>query len=112
MTDFDAIITDVSPVFTEVFGESIVYRKATGATRTISAVVHRMATETRVTPQARPQIEIEVQNNATMGIAASEINFSTDRVTVAYQRGGTAQTWSIAPTFVSEDAGMIRLSLK
>lgn len=94
-------------------GEAVTYKPSGGGSRPINAQVERVPTEEIVIGnQVRmPKMIIEVANNATTGIALSEIDWGGDTVTLAYQKGGTAADHPIVGEVLSQDAGMIRLAL-
>ena len=79
------------------FGEWIVYAKASGATRRIRAAVKRVPAQTlpETTQVLRPYMEVTVEDDATSGINADELEMSTDTLAIKLLHGKT-KTLSIA----------------
>lgn len=97
---------------TDVFAESIVYTKRSGATRTINAVVDRDPLEDQ-NGHVVHAIYITVANSTTLGIALSELNTGGDRVTLAPRLGQDTETMDLLPkNLISQDAGMLRFRLR
>jgi hypothetical protein len=112
----DSVITDDGAVFVDSdgFGESVVYLKGDGTTRSISATVFRLTPDDLQGAAERTRIrrlELEVRNSATLGITPGELDLGKDRLQVAWRRGETATNWAIMQ-ILSQDAGMVRLLLR
>ena len=105
--------TQFTASFLTIFGESAVYTKASGATRAITVVVDRQsATSILETPSAmRPDFQAWVANNVTTGITASELETSTDTLTIPKRVGGTNEVFAIG-RIVTQDDGMLSLELR
>lgn len=85
--------------------ESATYRPKTGTTRAIKVVVNRnLPVEFDAQGVARYSILVFVQNSATKGISATELDSGSDRISVPFREGGTAQTFSLGVP-ESQDAG-------
>ena len=112
--EFDkALIATVSSLL-DLFGEAVVYYPGgSGTGRTILAIVERGQVERLDgAPAGHAQnIEIEVANIATIGIAGTEVNTGADKVAVAKRIGGTAVSSRIT-RIISQDAGMMRLEIR
>lgn len=96
MTWDEMLADDMAQVFcaTDEFGESLVYTKKTGVTRTIRGRVERSAPET-VTGFPSPAIVLKVPNSTTYGFTMAEVDFGGDTVTVARRIGETPQALRI-----------------
>jgi hypothetical protein len=87
--------------------ESLTYKKASGATRTITGNI------TRDPPIELdlgdgvfvPSMTIWIPNNTTNGIDPTEVNAGGDTILVAYPIGATAVYQPIFGTPLSQDAG-------
>ena len=111
---FDSLLQSVAPAFASMFGESVVYTKEDGTERTITAVIYRDPPEPLADVPAKNlahHLEVEVRNDASEGISASELKTRMDTITVAERLGETAQAFPIT-RLVSQDAGMLRLRLR
>lgn len=111
MTDVDRALQDAAAAFF-LFGdvETITYRPASGVGREISAVVDRRQAEVMdgLRGGSRPQVELVVRNDATVGIAADAIDTGADKVDVPLRKGDTAQRLRIVE-LVNQDAAMLRI---
>lgn len=114
MSTFDDILVATAGTFTGTFGETVVYRPQAGGTRTIAAIVERepAAIQKAVPGAQNIRLLLTVANDATRGIATSEFRPQTDRVSVAYRRGGTAEEFQIVGEPVWQDAGMVQYLLR
>lgn len=113
MADFDTHIDGTGALFLTEFGESITYHPAVGADRAISALVYRNGpADLESVPTGMSEVmEIEVLNDATSGIASSEINTGGDFLTVAARLSG-ATTRRRITRIISQDSEMIRLEVQ
>lgn len=99
--------------------EPVVYKKRTGATHNINAVVDRNPPQ-RVRPDGTldtPRMTVRVANHATYGITATEVDAQgADVLTIADRVGGTAQDFPIYvpdPTRGGwQNAGFLTLELR
>ncbi len=98
--------------FLTQFGEAITYVKASGATRSITAVVDRQpeAELRELSGVMRPSMQVHVANSTTTGIAATELNTATDVLRLAHILGGTVANCKI-DRMVTQDAGMLVLEV-
>lgn len=93
------------------WGESVTYKKRTGATRTINAIVMRnLPPEIDASGVTRYPVLAVVSNDATNGIAMSELDSGADKLAVAFRLG---QATKDIPLGVpeSQDAGMLTFKL-
>lgn len=93
MSNFDSVLADdaANAFAGGEFGESITYRKAqTGATRTINALVFRIGPQIRGTQRVQQVVQLQVVNDATLGISSAELNIGGDKVTLAPRSGKAA----------------------
>lgn len=94
----------------ETPSEEIVYRPNGGDARTIRAIVTREIP--REIGNARsPLVRLTVQNDATDGITAAEIDDGADQIDVATKPGGTATTRNIYRV-VSSNTAFVTLEVK
>ena len=113
----DQILDDAKLAFIDAdgFAESIVYIKAvSGERRTINAVVQRHAPEQQLgTPyDAQPRMLIWVANDATTGIASSELNTGGDKVEFPYRLGQLPSVLAIKQAKgPAHDSGMMMLEV-
>ena len=114
MTLRQAIIDDAA-IFTSTsdFGESVVYRPATGVPRTIAATVFRQLAETISDDENRvvPVFEVHVANSCTTGISSKEINLGGDTISIA-ARNGLAATTRPVVQIIEQDEGMLVLQCR
>ncbi len=77
-----------APYFT-LYGETVVYTKASGATRSITAVVDRQPRSNLplAADVVRPRFVVYVRNSVTLGILQTELERSTDTLTFAGDLG-------------------------
>lgn len=97
----------------DLFGEpGVVYKKRTGVTRTISGMVDREAAEMPAGGSVgyRPNVTLTVRDDATVGIAGTEVDRGTDRIQLPNGPGGQPQWFSVA-NIISQNAGLITLHL-
>ena len=86
------------------FGEAIVYRKATGAERSIVALVER--SPNRLTDegrQQRPYFEVTVADDSAAGIGLDELETSTDVLEIPKRLGGAAEDMRVARVLRQDD---------
>lgn len=81
----------------EEFGETVVYVKGAGATRSIAAIVERevVPTEDELQRGLKEVMIIRVRNDSTYGISATELDGGKDCIRVAYRIGGTAKDYAL-----------------
>jgi hypothetical protein len=99
------------------FAEVVTYtKKTTGATRSIYAIIDRNPPD-RIAGSEQaptsPKMRAIVKNDATTGIAATELIDARDTITVAYRLGTTAKPYTIrlAPIMGTQDAATLTLEL-
>lgn len=93
MTHFAAVAAASCDSLLTVCGESVTYKPSGGSDRAISAIIVRNPPEQVDNPGGRTRankLSIRVKNNATDGIASTEIDTGGDRINVAPRYGGTA----------------------
>lgn len=92
---------------TDVFAESLTYKKKDGTTRTIKGVVHRAVPPViDVNGVVRYVLLVEVVNDATYGIDITELDTGADKIAVAYRKGGGTRDL-ILGTPEMHDSGML-----
>ena len=108
MSTFDDALIATAAAFTDVFAETITYKPNGGAERSIEAIVTREpAAQVPGAPHGYgPLLKIDVENSATTGISANEIDIGLDLVSVAVRIGDTAQDRSFAG-ILSQDVGRV-----
>lgn len=113
MTDWDDILETDAAAFSELGEETITYRKASGTTRSIGAIIDREPNEMPAGGQigliAGP--EISVENSLTTGVTPGELDVGSDQFLLAAKKGGTATYFRVAMV-LSQDAGRMRIKLK
>jgi hypothetical protein len=115
MTLHDQIQADGLKVFCRLsdFAESIVYYPRVGAARTIAAIVVREPLS--VLPEdgdnVLPNAMVYVANDATQGIASSEINLGGDALEFAVRNGKTPTRRTIV-RLTEHDEGMLVLECR
>jgi hypothetical protein len=93
------------------FGESITYKKRGTTSRTINATVDRDP-PVRADTQGeayKPQMDVQVRNDSTKGIALSELDTGLDRLSIAQRLGGTTKDFAFR--LIEHDAGMLILEI-
>jgi hypothetical protein len=95
------------------FGETVVYVPREGEERTIQAIVERgdAAPVPGAADGLSPQVRLTVANDATEGIASSELDTGGDRVRAAPRVGGEARTMEIT-RILYHDSGALVLELR
>ena len=109
----DQVLLDDRLAFqdTDVFGESVTYKKKGGTTRTIKAVVNR-----NLPPMLDPQgvlryvLLVSIPNSSTYGISSTELDTGADKIAVAYRQGGDTQDYLLG-TPEAQDAGQLTFRL-
>jgi len=104
---FDDILVQDASLHTDEFGVTAIYQPGV-LDRSISVIVTYKEDDGQVQPVQRrrgPIIEIEVQNNATTGIAASEFG-TNQKITIPPRQGADARNFQLA-RIVKQDAGMV-----
>lgn len=94
--------------------EALTYLKVSGASRSIQGVVERNPDQKQKTPSPAskgPHLVVLVRNNATSGIASTEVDVGSDRITVARRYGETAVNLSVVEV-IDHDAAYLRLLLR
>ena len=106
--------TDVMNVFlaTNAFAEAISYIKASGASRSINAIIERdsYGVLREMVGVERPSFRVIVANHATSGILPGELNTATDRLTFPDVEGGTVTTYKI-DRILDQDPGALSLEV-
>jgi hypothetical protein len=106
-TQFDTLHgAYAAPALLVMYGESVTYRPAAGGTRAITAIVTTDAASIAGLVEDVSQVKcvIKVLNNATTGIASSELNCGGDKIDAVLRNGDTADTLAIK-LLVNDDAG-------
>lgn len=97
-------------------GESVTYTKTDGTTRTITVIVDRRppAKSDSMGQIITPMALVHVRNDATYGIAASEVDVGGDTITLAMRPGATAVAHQIqwADGSPQIDAGMLTFEIR
>lgn len=121
MSIFDSVIADDARfgfLDDDGFGaETVTYTKASGATRSIKAQIERAPPTEYGGETPRPYVVAVVMNDSTYGIAASEIDYGGDTITVTSRLGksSTSRAHKIhrpADGAPDHDAAMIRIELR
>lgn len=115
MTLRNLIKSDAASVFlqTDEFAELLTYRFAGGGTRSVKAIVDREPPEVydAAGNVVQPKYMINLHNNCTTGVKASEVDTGGDRVELFKDFGDpTTQTCSVL-VLMAQDMGMITLAL-
>lgn len=102
-----------APNLQRQFGETVVYYRADGVTRNITAIVVResLAIIAELGDIVGANLIVEVQNSATLGISSSEVDTGGDRISVALRNGETATQRSIVRV-LSDSGAYLRLALQ
>ena len=90
--------------------ETVVYRPYAGGTRSVPALVDRWGRQAQAGMPAAPGFLVTVLNDATAGVAATEVNTGGDRIDVAEFHGGTPITRQILG-MTAEDGDWTELSV-
>lgn len=96
------------------FGEAAQYLKHGVETpRDITVIVDREPPEDLAAAPGvpTPRIELHVRNDATHGIAATELNRGADQVSFAWRLGGEVKTYQIG-RLMRQDAGVLVLEIR
>lgn len=111
MTSFDDLFAEkaATPLL-DTFGEWITYRPLNGPGRRIRAMVERFGMDIPLeAPELLGQhIEIEVRNDAVLGILASRFDSGGDTVLVPLVSGQQPTELRISNLLDAPDAGMLR----
>lgn len=92
--------------------EQVVYRPHGGSTRAIDAIVDRDPPDSAGQVGASaPLVQVTVVNDATYGIASSEIDTGRDKIEVSDRHGKTATSRPIG-RIVEHDAGVLVLEVR
>lgn len=110
-SDFDNMLSDNKAAW-DTFAESVTYRKFGGTTRTIMG---ELVWEEVFPSDGSPafwQATIDVHNDGTTGILASELNYGRDAINCTNPfTGVAADLLIIGPTPVWIDGGRMKLRL-
>jgi hypothetical protein len=110
----DDMLLDDMAAFQDAFGETVVYLKHDGTTRTIKAIVDRPEPSVDGVGALNKSIRATVNNSSTTGIAATEIRFGACKLRIAEVRGGATVDMLIHKATDGDswhDAGAVRLEL-
>jgi hypothetical protein len=110
---FDTDLVATRTPILDLYGEAVIYYPSAGGSRNITAIVDRGNVQSLGgAPAGQGQvIEIDVANDATVGISSSEVNTGGDKVAVSKRIGEAAVSRRIT-RIISQDAGFIRLELR
>jgi len=112
-SEFDTLLANSASDFTDTFGETVTYYPASGGSREITAVVKRQPPEI-LEGSIRghsPVLIVFVENDATTGIASTEIDIGGDEIQVPLRVGDTSSRRRITQ-IRNQDAGMLELELR
>ena len=107
MTQFETIHgTYAAPALLTMYGESVTYRPRSGGTRAITGIVITDAATIAALVEDVSQVRciVRLLNNATTGIAASEVDLGGDKIDAPLRDGDSATTLAIKQ-LVNDDAG-------
>lgn len=95
------------------FGETVVYYRADGVTRTVTAIVQRdpLAIIQELGGTIGASLILEFQNSETLGISSEELDTGGDQVGVALRVGEAASVRSIVRV-LSDSGAYLRLALQ
>lgn len=106
----DMLASDMAAVFlnSDEFAEAITYRKRSGTTRSIKAIIdrHPPATREEMAEGRVPKLTITVANSATTGVSAGEWDRG-EAFLVRTQLGQDIETHSIAGPPDAQDDGAL-----
>ncbi|OQA02132.1 MAG: hypothetical protein BWY71_00136 [Planctomycetes bacterium ADurb.Bin412] len=99
-------------IFLDKFGQTVTYKPAGGGSRSIQGIIDLIDAEDGSAPGTRgPQITVWVNNNATDGISAAELNTGGDKLTCSYRKGVAAIDRRII-AILDQDNEMIQLEVR
>lgn len=113
MATFDEALIATASAFSDMFGETITYKPKAGGSREIQAIVtRREVAGIGDAPHGHTgDLEIDVENDATSGISADEVDKGGDLVNLRVRIGEAARDRRIAG-IISQDAGRIVLAVR
>lgn len=113
MTVFDDYFETAFATLLDQFGESVIYKTKDGTERVIDAIVDRSPPEffTPAGDVSMPFAEIRVHDDATKGIAVTELNTGTDTIQISNKTGETA-TFRPLVKLLSGDGGVTQIRVR
>jgi hypothetical protein len=111
-TQFNTLFgTYAFPALLTMYGQSTTYRPVTGSTRAITAIIHTDEITIAAFAQdvASVRAVVQVLNNGTSGILASELNLGGDRLDVPLRNGESASILAIKH-IINDEAGVTTLA--
>lgn len=102
-----------APNLQRQFGETVVYYRADGVTRSISGIIQRdpLAIIQELGGTIGASVIVEVRNSETLGISSAELDTGGDQIGVALRVGEAASVRSIVRV-LSDSGAYLRLALQ
>ena len=101
------------PMLLDNFGESITYLPASGAARSITAIVERdpPAIFDAAGNAVLPKATIRVYNSATSGISSNEVDIGSDEIEMLLKVGDALARRFSFMTMLSQDSGVTQFAV-